>query len=784
MVPAGPASAQSFPDPGADAARHGVTLAATSAADAGPGSVPVIVRLADGTDPDAAAARFAAAGGTVGAVLHAPFAGVALQAPPAQVDALRRDPNVVAVGPDDLVTTADAPRSPVAAQSTQIGAPWDLDRLDQRALPLSGTFDPGSTGAGVQVYVLDSGVRADHVEFGGRVLPGAWLDDGLGPNDCNGHGTHVAGTIGSSTYGVAKGVSLIPVRVLDCEGTGRESAIIAGLDWIVNVHASGTPAVLNMSIGGQADDWLDAAVQRAIDDGIVVVAAAGNDGTDACAESPARLPAALTVGAADVHDAVPAWSNRGRCLDLFAPGVDVRSTWPTTATATNKLSGTSMASPHVAGAAALLLAQQPTLTPAQVAARLVADATPDVLDATGAGSPNRYLFITAPAAPPVALHRTGYVPLAPARLLDSRPDGTTIDGALQDLGTRDAGTTTEVQITGRDGIPTNTPAATLNITATDTRGPGFLTIYPCGSARPNASNLNYATGTTIANTTIAKLSPTGTICVFTYATTHLIVDVNGYYDPTTTYVPLAPARLLDSRPDGTTIDGALQDLGTRDAGTTTEVQITGRDGIPTNTPAATLNITATDTRGPGFLTIYPCGSARPNASNLNYATGTTIANTTIAKLSPTGTICVFTYATTHLIVDVNGYYDPTTTYVPLAPARLLDSRPDGTTIDGALQDLGTRDAGTTTEVQITGRDGIPTNTPAATLNITATDTRGPGFLTIYPCGSARPNASNLNYATGTTIANTTIAKLSPTGTICVFTYATTHLIVDVNGYTG
>ena len=229
-------------------------------------------------------------------------------------------------------------------------------------------------------YVIDSGIAGGHRDLGGRVRPGfTSIDDGRGTTDCAGHGTHVAGTIGGAAYGVAPAVALVAVRTLDCDGGGETSGVIAGIDWVARDHREGTPAVANLSLSGSASESVDVAIRGLIDDGVTVTVAAGNEDEDACGSSPGREPAALTVAASDRNDRRASFSNRGKCVDLFAPGVDIVSDWHTGATATEELSGTSMASPHVAGAAALLLGADPTSTPAQVAKRLLDDATTGVV---------------------------------------------------------------------------------------------------------------------------------------------------------------------------------------------------------------------------------------------------------------------------------------------------------------------------------------------------------------------------------------------------------------------
>ena len=282
--------------------------------------------------------------------------------------------------------------------ATQNGATWGLDRVDQRNLPLSTTYTYNTTAAGVHAYIIDTGMLATHNEFAGRVGNGFDAVGG-GTNDCHGHGTHVAGTVGGSTYGVAKGVTLHPVRVLDCGGSGTWAGVIAGIDWVAANRV--LPAVANMSLGGGANASVDAAVANLTNAGVTVAVAAGNNSSDACGFSPARAPSAITVGSTTSTDAASSFTNWGTCLDIFAPGSSITSSWNTGNTATNTISGTSMASPHVAGAAALYLASNPSATPAAVRNALVANATPNkVTSIPGSGSPNLLLYTLGSAPPP------------------------------------------------------------------------------------------------------------------------------------------------------------------------------------------------------------------------------------------------------------------------------------------------------------------------------------------------------------------------------------------------
>lgn len=305
-------------------------------------------------------------------------------------------PGVISVEPDRIVTT-------VAVQNN---ATWGLDRVDQPALPLDNSFQyPDNSGRDVNIYVVDTGVRTTHQEFTGRIVPGRnFVADGalsflfggsVDPDnyeDCNGHGSHVAGTAAGSTYGVAKLANVIPVRVLNCNGSGSTSAVIAGIDWVAGNHQK--PAVANMSLGGFTSTALDTAVSNAVAAGVTMVVAAGNDNTNACNGSPNRVPEALTVGATTRQDQRSSFSNYGACVDLFAPGSDITSAWYQSDTQTSSIDGTSMAAPHAAGAAALYLAANPSATPDAVNLALVNDATAGAISNPGSQSPNLLLQIT------------------------------------------------------------------------------------------------------------------------------------------------------------------------------------------------------------------------------------------------------------------------------------------------------------------------------------------------------------------------------------------------------
>jgi subtilisin family serine protease len=353
-----------------------------------PGSYIVVFKPEVRDVPGLARRLVDAAGGTLQVTYTAALPGFAADLPEQAVEALRRNPNVAYVEPDGVVEHFGGGTQPAPP------APWGLDRVDQRALPLSASYTWGTSGTGVHVYIIDTGIRTTHEDFGGRAT---WAfssvkgKDGNLNTDCNGHGTHVAGTVGGTRFGVAKEVQLYAVRVLDCSGSGTWSGVIAGIDWVTANHRS--PAVANMSLGGSYTQALNDAVAGSIASGVVYAVAAGNSTTDACTISPASTPTALTVGATTKLDALASYSNTGPCVDLFAPGTFIASDWIRSDTDAVYLSGTSMATPHVTGAAALYLETHPTASPAAVASHLLAAATRDRITELGTGSPNLLLFM-------------------------------------------------------------------------------------------------------------------------------------------------------------------------------------------------------------------------------------------------------------------------------------------------------------------------------------------------------------------------------------------------------
>ncbi len=357
--------------------------AASDNADVIPGRF--IITLRDGVNPSAVAAEHGARPDFVYSRVLNGFAGPISEA---ARSGLMRDARVLRIEPDGIAR----------AVTTQSGATWGIDRVDQRNLPLTGSYTYTATGAGVTAYIIDTGIDRAHTEFGGRAVSSGYDSFGGTGDDCHGHGTHVAGTVGGATYGIAKSVTLIAVRVLDCNGSGAWSGVIAGMDWVVGNHAAGTPAVANMSLGGSANSSVDAAVNRMITDGVATAVAAGNGNfigiaQDACKYSPARVAAAMTIGASSSTDAKASWSNYGNCVDWFAPGVSIKSAWKgTNNNETNTISGTSMATPHTAGVAALYLQGNPTANAEAVRNALYALTTK--YKVTNAKSANNHLLFS------------------------------------------------------------------------------------------------------------------------------------------------------------------------------------------------------------------------------------------------------------------------------------------------------------------------------------------------------------------------------------------------------
>lgn len=399
---------------------------------------------------------------------------------------------------------------------------------------------------------------------------------------------------------------------------------------------------------------------------------------------------------------------------------------------------------------------------------------------------------TAPptTAPPTTEPPTGvsptpipeFVPLGPVRLADTRTGHQTVDGLFAGAGPLAAGSTMQLTVAGRGGVAADAVAVALNVTALDASGSGFVTVHPCGLARPTASSLNVTAGAVVPNAVIVRLGAAGTVCVYTSVATHIVVDVDGAFPAASDLVADGPARLLDTRPGEPTIDGRATGAGGTGAGAVTALQVTGRAGVPADASAVVVNVTVTEPTAPGYATVYPCGSPPPLASNINYAIGETVANMAITKLGRSGTICILTQSPTHLIVDLSGYLPADSGYTALLPARLMDTRKGEPTVDGQSSELGARPAGSVTVVAVVGRGGVPADAATVVLNVTATAASADGYVTMYPCGVGPPLASNLNLSPGHTVANATIVGVGAAGAVCLFNSQTTDLVVDVNGF--
>ncbi len=362
----------------------------------------------------------------------------------------------------------------------------------------------------------------------------------------------------------------------------------------------------------------------------------------------------------------------------------------------------------------------------------------------------------------------------PRRLADTRVGAVTTDGTGAGTGRVPAGGVLIVQVAGRAGVDAAATNVALNVTAVDPGGSGYLTVYPCGETRPNASNLNYHAGRTLANAVIARLGGNGATCIFTLAPADIVVDLAGVLT-SAAFSPLTvPQRLADTRPGASTIDGQSAGGGRLQAGSVLVVAVAGRAGIDLAAGSVALNVAAVDPGAAGFLTVFPCGQPRPNASNLNYYAGRTIANAVTARVGTNGSICIFTLAAADVVVDVAGSFAPAAFTSLTAPQRLADTRPGALTVDGQHAGTGIVVAGATLNVTVGGRAQVPADASAVVLNVTAVDAFNSGFVTVYPNGETRPNASNLNSYAGLTVANMVVARLGKNSAVCIFTSSQTQ----------
>jgi hypothetical protein len=367
--------------------------------------------------------------------------------------------------------------------------------------------------------------------------------------------------------------------------------------------------------------------------------------------------------------------------------------------------------------------------------------------------------------------------LAPARFVDTRGDGQTVDGRYAAEGRRDAGATYEVVFSGRGQVPADARAVVANITAVRPGGSGFVTAFDCLSTPPVASSLNYAADINTGNEIVLGLNSDGAACLTTSTATDVTVDVTGYVAAESNYDAVVPARLLDTRGQST-VDGKSQGGGRIPAGGEIEVQLTGRGSVPSGAVAAVVNVTAIGASDPGFVTAYPCLADLPNASSLNFVPGVNRGNELISPLTDDGALCLAVSAPTHLTVDVVGYVTSREDLGVLTPSRLLDTRPTGVTLDGLAQNEGRRTAGSEYRLQIAGRGGVAGDARSVVVNVTAVAPSGVGYVTVHPCLVDRPVASGLNYTANVTASNEIVAQLDASGGLCLYSSEAAHLLVD------
>ncbi len=388
---------------------------------------------------------------------------------------------------------------------------------------------------------------------------------------------------------------------------------------------------------------------------------------------------------------------------------------------------------------------------------------------------------TAQIPVPVASGTT-FVSVSPSRLLDTRPGNSTIDGQMAGIGPRPGGSVTEVQIAGRGGIPSDALAAALNVISLNQTGEGFVSVYPCGIPVPGTTNINFSAKSVASNMVITKLGTGGKICLYSNVTSDLVVDVNGAFPvaSSASFTNINPARMLETRPGYYTVDGQYNSIGRFAPGSITQLQIAGRAGVPADVSAVSLNLIGISAQSDGYLVVYPCDSGVPNTSTLAYRAGKVVANATIAKVV-NGKVCIYSSAAVDAVVDLNGAFKNITSFKSVKPARLLETRIGNYTVDGQYNGIGARSGGSTTEIQVVGRAGIPADAVAAVINVTAVNTGGAGFMTVYPCGTAIPTASNVNFdSAGSIVANSVISQLGG-GKICIYSLVNSDIVVDING---
>ncbi|WP_426763888.1 S8 family peptidase [Pseudarthrobacter sp. 1G09] len=813
--------------------------------------------------------------------------------------ALRSSPDVAYAEPDTIVqATADAPNDP------GFDLQWGL--WDERAgIGALGAWD-NNRGEGAVVAVVDSGITY-HADLAPNVLAGydmlsnpEWARDGDGrdanPQDqgdwagdgqCEAgspasrsswHGTHVAGIIaavGNNNNGItgaAPAAKILPIRAIGACG-GYISDVADSIIWAAGGTVTGVPAnpkranVVNLSLGGISDCSVTEqnAINFAHNAGTAVVVAAGNSGHPASEISPANCQNVITVAASGADGSRAPYSNYGAAVDVTAPGGDMDADYRYGILSTSNygstvpedeayefLQGTSMAAPHVSAIAAMLMSEVgSTYTPDMVKARIKATARPlpvacpegcgaGLVDAakalalSAADLPAKTVIpaavtfsdmdgtaddtLTVPEVQGVEYVRdgsvlaagvhagsgtitvsaravAGYTLMAGATAEWTHKFATSmapVAGSLitvtpfRALDTRTSSivakdSTVSFQVAGRNGIPAKVSAVVFNLTVAEARSFGFVTAYASGTARPDASNLNFDKGQIVANSVTVPVGADGKVTLFnrSAAATHLIADIAGYYKagigaekPTAAgaFQPIAPKRFLDTR----STTAVAPD-------TARAFQVAGANGLPATVSAVVLNLTVAEARSNGFVTAYPTGVNRPDASNINFAAGQIIPNSVTVPVGPDGKVMLYNRSngTTHLIADVSGYYlsgTPTAggTFQPLAaPTRFLDTR-SGYPL---LPD-------TATSFQAAREHGVPEGAPAMVLNLTVAQATSNGFATAYPMAATRPDISSVNFDRGQIVANSVTTPLGQFGRVALFNRSAgaTHLIADVSGY--
>ena len=372
--------------------------------------------------------------------------------------------------------------------------------------------------------------------------------------------------------------------------------------------------------------------------------------------------------------------------------------------------------------------------------------------------------------------------------MDSRnPSGDTDDELEERFGALPGGTTRTIPVAGRVGLTSEVSNVVLSVAAVAPSANGYFTVFPCGTSKPLASSMNFTKGVTLANTVITKLGVggvnAGKVCVYSNVTTNVVIDVSGSLTSEAFAALPSPKRIVDSRnPAGDTDDEQQERFGALPGGTTRTIPVTGRVGLAGDVENVVLTVAAVGPGANGFFTLYPCGTTRPLASSMNFTKGTTLANTVITKLSAAGTVCVYSNVTTDVVIDVSGSLPPAAFAALPSPQRIVDSRnPAGDTDDEQQERFGALVGGATRTIPVAGRVGLAGDVENVVLSVAAVAPGANGFFTLYPCGTAKPLASSMNFTKGTTLANTVITKLSAAGTVCVYTSATTNIVIDVSG---